>query len=173
MIQNYTTYRILELFFDYPNKKFQLREICRLIKLGMPSVKLHVERLEKEGFIEKRKETVYASHIATKNERFKLYKRNDIILRIYESGLLNFLENEFTPDAIVLFGSASRGEDIENSDLDLFIVAKEKKINLKNYEEKLKRKINILFENSTKGLPKELLNNLINGIVLYGYLKVL
>lgn len=172
MVQNYTTYRILELFFNYPTEMFQLRGICRLTKLGMPSVKLHIDRLEKEGFVEKRKGTVYASYIATKNERFRLYKRNDIILRIYESGLLNFLENEFTPDAIILFGSASRGEDIENSDLDLFIIAKERNIDLKKYERKFNRKINILFENSVKDLPKELLNNIINGVVLYGYLKV-
>ncbi len=172
MIKNYTTYKILQLFFDFPSKRFQLREICRLVKLGMPSVTLHIKRLVKEDLIEKIEEGIYPSYIATNNEIFKLYKRNDIIIRIHESGLTEFLEGEFTPDAIILFGSASRGEDIENSDIDLLIISKKKPVNLMKFEKKLNRKINILYESSTKNLPNELLNNIINGIVIYGYLKV-
>jgi|TARA_Y100000310_G_scaffold345857_1_gene471568 predicted nucleotidyltransferase len=138
----------------------------------MPSVTLHIKRLVKEDLIEKIEEGIYPSYIATNNEIFKLYKRNDIIIRIHESGLTEFLEGEFTPDAIILFGSASRGEDIENSDIDLLIISKKKPVNLMKFEKKLNRKINILYESSTKNLPNELLNNIINGIVIYGYLKV-
>ena len=46
-------------------------------------------------------------------------------------------------------------------------------IDLRKYEKILKRKINILFERNVSNIPEELLNNIINGIVLYGYLKVL
>jgi len=94
-------------------------------------------------------------------------------VNIQESGLMEFLEEEFVPSAVVLFGSASRGEDTENSDIDLLVIAKEKDVNLKKYESALGRKINMIFEDSSKGMPKELLNNVINGIVLYGYLKVI
>lgn len=172
MLQNYTTYRILQLFFNSPTKLFQLREISRLIKLGLPSVINHVKKLEKQGFIKGVKNTIYTSYTANKTERFKLYKKNDILLRIYESGLIDYLDNELSPDAIVLFGSASRGEDIEKSDIDLFILAKEKDLKLKKYENQLKRKIKPFFEEKLINLPKELLNNIINGIVLKGYLKV-
>lgn len=172
MIQNYTTYRVLQLFFDFPTKNFQLREICRILKLGMPSVTIHVKKLKKIGLIKKEKKGVYESYISNKNDLFKVYKRNDILLRLYQSGLIDFLTQSFTPDAIVLFGSASRGEDIENSDIDLFIAAKERRVNLKIFEEKLKRKINLHFESKISDLPKELLNNIINGIILDGYLKV-
>ena len=82
------------------------------------------------------------------------------------------IENKTNPDVIVLYGSASKGEDVEDSDLDLFIIAKEKPINLERFEKELNRKIHIIFENSLKRVSKEFLNNLINGIVLYGYLKV-
>jgi len=144
-----------------------------MLKLGIPSVRNHVKKLEKCGFVKKAKEGIYASYISTRNEKFKIYKRNDILLRIQESGLLYFLQDTFVPDAIVLFGSASRGEDVESSDIDLFLVAKEKEVNLKKFEETLKRKINLHFEERVSDIPKELLNNLINGIVVYGYLKVL
>ncbi len=172
MLQDYTTYRILGLFFDYPTRHFHLREICRILGLGMPSVRNHVKKLEKLNFIKKEKKGVYESCIATRNELFNAYKKNDLLLRIHESGLINFLADAFVPDAIVLFGSASRGEDVESSDIDLFLIAKEKEVDLKRFEKKLGRKIALHFESRTSDLPKELLNNVINGMVLYGYLKV-
>ena len=76
------------------------------------------------------------------------------------------------PDAIILFGSAAKGEDLKESDIDLFVLAEEKKLDLQKYEKLLGRKINILAEESFSKLSKELRNNIINGIILYGYLKV-
>jgi len=172
MIQDYTAYRVLRLFFDYPTRHFQLREICRILKLGMPSVTNHVKRLEKEGFVKKEKTGVYESYVASKNELFKVYKRNDALLRLHESGLVDFLSDRFTPDAIVLFGSASRGEDVEESDIDLLIIAKEQPIDLKKFENALKRKISLEFEQKVSDMPKDLMNNIINGIVVHGYLEV-
>lgn len=172
MIQKYTTYRILRLFFDYPTKRFQLREMCRMLKLGMPSVINHVKKLEKQQFIKKENGGVYHAYVATKNDIFKIYKRNDILIRIHDSELLEFLADVFAPDAIVLFGSASRGEDVETSDIDLFLIAKERDVDLKKFEGKLSRKISVHFEEDISKMPKELLNNIINGITLYGYLKV-
>ena len=73
---------------------------------------------------------------------------------------------------IILFGSASNGDDVEGSDIDVFIQAPEKKLNLLQYEKKLNREINLLFEENFSRLSKELKNNVINGIILKGYLKV-
>ncbi len=173
MIQNYITYRILQSFFDYPTRYFQLREISRMLKIGLPSVISHIKKLEKEGFLLKEKKRIYASYKANKKaERFKIYKKNDIILRCYESGLIEHISTNTSPNAIVLYGSAARGEDTETSDIDLFVLAKEIKIKTETFEKKLNRKIRIFFEQDIKDLPKELLNNIINGIVLYGYLKI-
>jgi len=172
MIKNHNTYRVLELFFKYPSKTFQLREISRLTNLGMPSVKLHIKALEKQGFIEKRKGAIYPNYIALRSDKFKVCKRSYNLTIIYESGLITLFENVFAPDAVVLYGSASRGEDTENSDFDLLVITKEKAISLEKFEKQFNRKIHLLFENSINSLPKELLNNIINGIVIYGYLKV-
>ena len=172
MIQNYNTYKILKLFFDFPRKKFQLRELSRKTNVGLPSVINHVKKLEKEGFVKRVSEGVYDSYVSNRNEKFKSYRKNDVLLRLKESGLVDFLADEFIPDTIVLFGSASMGEDVEESDIDLFLVAKEKDVKLENFEKSLNRKINLHFEEKISDLPKELLNNIANGIVLYGYLKV-
>ena len=75
------------------------------------------------------------------------------------------------PDVIILFGSASKGEDIEESDLDLFIQAPEKKLSLEKYEKLLNRGITLFFEENFSRLSNELKNNILNGIVLRGYIK--
>jgi predicted nucleotidyltransferase len=180
MIGKNSIYRVLQEFFDRPGHSFQLRELSRASGISFPSVREHVRSLEKGGFVRKVREGVYESYIAnTEGERFRLYKVMDMVVRIHESGLLNALERELSyPTAIVLFGSCAEGTDRESSDADIFVLVREKGINLKGYEKQLKRGISLHFMESkefkkaSKSSP-ELVNNIVNGIVLYGYLKVL
>ena len=88
-----------------------------------------------------------------------------------ESGLVDFLWNTLSPEAVILYGSHAKGEAVEDSDLDIFIIGKEKKIQLDGFEERLNKKIHLMFDN-VKHISKELKNNLVNGIVLKGYFKV-
>jgi len=76
------------------------------------------------------------------------------------------------PDVIILFGSASRGEDLKQSDVDLYLQCKEKSLELKKYEKILGRIIKIFFEEDFNKLSKEFRNNIINGVILKGYLRV-
>lgn len=50
--------------------------------------------------------------------------------------------------------------------------ASETKIDLAKYDSKLNRKINLLCEQNVNHLSKEFRNNLINGVVLYGFIKI-
>ena len=173
MIQNYSRYKLLQEFFDFPKKDFQVRELSRRIKLAQISVTNHLNLLLKETLIIKEKTHTYPSFRANiDSELFKLLKKQNLLFRIQTYGLLDMLEKEFKPNCIILFGSASRGEDTENSDIDLFVQSNESGIKLERYEKILNRKINLLFEPNIKKLNKELLNNLINGEKIYGYLKV-
>ncbi len=173
MLQKYSSYKLLQEFFNSPKKNFQMRELSRKIKLAQSSVINHLNTLAKEKIILKEKKGIYPSFRANReNEEFKLLKKQNLLWRIHKSKLLDYLEEKIKPDCIILFGSASKGEDTEESDIDLFIQAKETSLNLENYEKTLNRKINPLFEAKLKTLNKELLNNLINGQVLYGYLQV-
>jgi len=172
MIMKDNAYRILQLFFDFPTRNFQLREISRILDVGLPSVRNHVRLLEKEGFLKRERRGVYDSYVSSGNELFRSYKRNDMLIRIRESGLIGLLEDALQPDAVVLFGSGSRGEDIEGSDIDLLVIARERKLELKGCEKRLNRRISLHFEPKIQEIPKELLNNVINGIVVYGYFKV-
>jgi predicted nucleotidyltransferase len=174
MIQNYSRYRILQPFFDYPKKGFHIRELSRITKLAQISVINHLNALCKEGFIIKEKGDIYNVFKANRgNPQFKILKQQNMVLRIYASGLIRYIEEILHPNCAVLFGSASRGEDTEESDVDLFIQAEETAIDIKKYEKNLKRKINVLFEADLKSLSKELLNNIINGNIISGYLEVM
>ena len=167
----------MELFFEDPIPKgtgFQLREISRKTSIAPPSVKRYLEELEKAGLITKEKHRIqgYPIYYANRNnDYFKLLKKVTMVQNINESGLLDQINDKCMPDAIILFGSASKGEDLIDSDLDIFIQCKEKKLDLSKYEKQLNRKINPFYAEDFNGLSKELRNNIINGIVLKGYLK--
>ncbi len=169
--------KLLETFFDdpLPEGGFQLREISRKIDLAPKSVKLYLEELKKEDLIFKKEHRIhkYPVYYANRdNNYFKFLKRLNIVRRIKESGLLDYLDKSCMPDAIVLFGSASEGEDGKDSDIDLYLQCKEIKLDLKQYERKIKRKISLFFEENFDKLSNELKKNIINGDKLKGYLKI-
>ena len=73
----------------------------------------------------------------------------------------------------MVFGSYSKGEDDSESDIDIAIVTKkEAKLDLKDLEKYLRRKISI-YEIQINDSSKEFLNNLANGTVVYGFLRIL
>ena len=177
MLKKDNIYKILEVFFDNPlpeGNGFQLRELSRTVSLAPKSVKIYLETLEKENLIIKREHRIhkYPVYYANRdNEYFKFLKKLNTLRRIKESGFLDYLSDSCMPEVIVLFGSASKGEDINESDIDIFLQSKEKKLDLTKYEKILKRKINLFFEENFNKLSKELQLNMINGIILKGYLK--
>ncbi|MFH1972050.1 MAG: nucleotidyltransferase domain-containing protein [archaeon] len=172
MIQKYSRYRILEVFFRTPRHIFHIREICRLVKLSQPTVKVHLNELVSEKLILKSTEGLYGGYKANRdNESFKLLKQQNTIFLLNQSGCINLIHEKIMPQTIILFGSSTKGEDIEESDIDLFVEGKEEELDLKKFEKLLNRNINILFEDDFKKLSKELKNNLINGIKLYGFLR--
>ncbi len=173
MLQEYTRYRILQEFFDCPRKNFQMREISRNTKITQPAVINHLKALIKEEFIIRENKGIYPTYIANRdNTKFKIYKKINMLLRLYGSKLIDYIYDTCSPKVIILFGSASIGEDTEQSDIDFFVDSKTKELNLGKYEKLLKRKINILYEENFGKIAGELKNNILNGIILKGYLRV-
>jgi len=175
MWKEYNKYRVMKAFFDDPLPKgggFQLRALARKVRLAPKSVGIYLRQLEKEGLVVKEKYAAYPVYRADRDsEPFRLYKKLDTISSLFESGAVNRLQESLMPDCIVLFGSASRGEDLKGSDIDLFVQCKEAKTELGGFEKALGRKINIFFSERFGSLSKELRNNIINGTVLKGYLE--
>jgi len=172
MYREYNRYKILKLFFDEPNKKYQLRELERESGISLPSVRNHVKALEESGFIKGIETGVYKGYKLADNRKVRAYKRNDLLIRLEEIGLVDEIEKKCRPNCITLFGSAVEGKDDERGDVDIFVQSKERKIKLDEHEKKLKRNINLLFEPNVVKLNEELINSLANGITLRGFLKV-
>ncbi|MBI2085306.1 MAG: nucleotidyltransferase domain-containing protein [Candidatus Aenigmarchaeota archaeon] len=173
MLQKYNRWKVLQVFFDDPEGYFQLREMGRKVRLATVSVKLILEYLLDEGLIKTEKIKKYLVYVANRDsEAFRFLKKMNSLIMISESGILGYLGDLCMPDAIILFGSTSRGEDTKNSDIDLFLLCQEISPDLSKFEKILDRKINLLFSGNFRELSNELKNNIINGIVLKGYLKV-
>jgi len=173
MLQKWSEYSTLEQFFDFPRKSFLIRGLSRKTNLAQTSIKVHLERLESEGLLKKDDTGIYPAYKANvENPSFRLLKSQNIVLRLNQAGVIGAIEKKAYPNCIVLFGSGARGEDNENSDIDLFVQSKKHDIDLSKPEKSVNRKINILYEPNLKTLGPELLNNIVNGYVLYGYLKV-
>jgi predicted nucleotidyltransferase len=168
MLQKCSYSRILEVFFKEPTKIHFIKEIGRKISLAHTSVRNHIRELEKDELIIKKESKPFDGFIANKkNDKFLFYKQ------IYNLYSLFSLKTEviqrIAPKALVLFGSYQKGEDLEESDIDLLIISKIKKdINLEKYEKSLMRKIHITFVENINRLEENMKNNVKNGWILYG-----
>jgi len=176
MLEKSDSWVLLELFFKKPLHSFHLRELCRALKWSPTKVRSNINILKKKKLITETKEknlSIFRSNIG--NGEFKKFKTVYNILKAFE--IAEVIEKNLEDfEAVILFGSARKGEDTENSDFDICVVgAKEKDIDFKDKERELNRRISPLFIESFEKLRKknrELLNNLINGFVIKGYAKV-
>jgi len=168
--------KIREYFFVNPMSKLRVREIEKILKLPLPSVIRYCKELEEEGILMINKVGNVVFYTADKtNPNFLLDKKLFNIKLLYTSGLIEFLKIKLSNPSLIVFGSYAKGEDIENSDIDLYIETPSKKeISLKEFEKKLNRKIQIFEHTNIRGIKnKELINNIINGILLNGFVEVL
>ncbi len=177
MLQKSSTDKIAADFFMHPSKQIYLMELSRRNKLAhtvvTPAIKTLLEskiilqNIEKRG---KRKFPIYFSNLNAKE--FRKEKKIFNFSLILRSGVIEFIEEQLSPKSIVLFGSFQKGEDIETSDIDLFIECAAEKIDLSLFEQKMERKIELHFNKKFSTYSKELKNNIANGIVLSGFLEV-
>lgn len=171
MIQKCSIIKVLEVFFREPTTIHFIREIGNKIKLAPTSVKNHVNELLNMGLIKEKKSKPFDGYIANReNDRFLFNKRiyNLYTLEEFKEKIIELLH----PKAIIVFGSYLLGEDIETSDIDILIISKVKsELDLKKFEKKLKRSINILTVDKLSRLDKNIQKKIINGFVLYGGLN--
>jgi predicted nucleotidyltransferase len=176
MLQKCSIIKVADVFFDEPTKEHYLIEISRKSKIAHTSVKKHLSTLKKQSIINEHSEKkgkrdfpIYKADIG--NKEYKFYKKIHNLTKLKTTGLIDFLKDNLMPGATILFGTYARGEDIEESDIDIFVMCEKEDIDLSNFEKQLNRKIQLHFKEDFKEYPKELKNNIINGIILEGYLE--
>jgi predicted nucleotidyltransferase len=171
-------FQVAKCIFTYPNKTFHVRMLANETKLSTTAVVRSLEELEQFQIITV-EETSLTKNVKANlsSHSYPFYKTIFNLYLLKKSGIIENLVQIFKPQTIVLFGSFAKGEDIEESDIDLFIqTSQQKEISFKQkeeYEKILSRGINIHCIPSLQQASNEFKNALANGIVLYGYLKVL
>ena len=167
--------KIKEYFFVNPTAKLRVRHIEKTLKLPLPSVIRYCRELKKEGILTTIKTGNVGFYTADRtNSSFLLEKKLYNIKSLYASGLVEFLKIKLSNPSLIVFGSYARGEDIESSDIDLYLETPSKKeINLERFEKLLNRKIQVFRHKSISEIKnKRLANNILNGIVLNGFVEV-
>tara|TARA_Y100000296_G_scaffold85473_1_gene121503 strand:+ start:3477 stop:3989 length:513 start_codon:yes stop_codon:yes gene_type:complete len=161
----------LELFFKDNFRRINVREYARLQKISPPSASKILNNFSFEKLLIKENYKNYQYYLANKeNPLFINLSRLYWQQKLESSGLLNYFQKETINPLIILFGSFSKAEINENSDIDISIFTSSKvKLNIKKFEKKLGRKIQLfIFKDSKEVKNKHLLNNIYNGLIISG-----
>lgn len=166
--------KIKEFFFINPTKKIRVRQLERELKLPLPSIIRYLKEL-KEGYIIKSEEitNIIVFSADRTSKQFLLEKTLFNIKQLHESKLINKFIEEFNNPPIILFGSYSKGEDVEDSDIDIYIESPRKLKDLRFFDKKFNKEIQLFIYKKMQDIEnKNLANNIINGIKLNGYVEV-
>lgn len=162
----------LKPFFEDCYRRINVREYSRLMKISPPTASKILFDFNKEGLLQIEKDRNYIFYYSNKNNKLFI-DLSRIYWKIKLSELINYLNQSLTNPSIILFGSLSKAEVKEDSDIDICIIGHKKELNFKNFEKNLKRKIQLFFFSSIEDIKnKELTNNIINGYLLGGRFKL-
>ncbi len=168
-----TAWKVLIPIFQYPLRGLSAREIARMAGISHTATLKILKRFETEGIVKiEKRGKLWLVTAAVDNPEFIKLKKLYNLLSLEE--FTGFLVSNYPIEVIILFGSYAEGRDTERSDIDVYVGYGEIRItekDLKKFEEKLKRKIQI-FTGNLKNFPKELKENILNGVKLWGWLKL-
>lgn len=167
--------RITAYFFRNPTAQLRVRHIERIVKVPLPAAIRYAKELEEEGVLKKSIVSEVTTYSADRTSPVFLFKKRLFNLeQLQTEGLLDFLKQELSNPPLILFGSYARGEDTETSDVDIYIETPAKEtLNVAAFEKKLERKIQLFPYPSLSSVNnKQLANNILNGIILNGFIEV-
>jgi len=161
----------LKPFFEDNYRRINIREYARIRKIAPPTASKLLGNFYNKSLLKKEADRIYIYYYANKENNLfidlsRIYWK--IILK--NSGIIDFFEKEFLNPLIILFGSLAKAEAKKDSDVDLAVFAEsKKKPDLKDFEKKLKREIQLfVFKNMASVKNKELLKNIFNGYKIRG-----
>jgi len=136
-----TTLKVLEFFFANSMKEFHEREIVRNAEISKGSANKILRHLANLALLLREKKGRMAFYRLNAENPF--VKQLKIISNLWR--LREFIEeNRERAKKIILFGSCAEGTDVRESDIDVFILASEKKAvkeSVSRFNRKSERKI--------------------------------
>jgi predicted nucleotidyltransferase len=170
--------RVLYWFFSYPAEEVGLSELAEELRISKSTANKVVGMLSKEGFLQVRN---FGNlwRISCNREHTYNYSRKIAynLMTIYECGILSDIREKFPgARAIVLFGSYRKGDDTQESDIDIAVEVAQGEAQVQHLGTirqigfRQNVKVNALVF-SRKKIDINLFANIANGIVLEGFLE--
>lgn len=140
--------KVLDFLIDAQNGEFERIDIEKKIGISKAGVNLALKELVKYGLIDK-----------TTKGRSNLYKADFVHPVVKQVKFLktvikiNSLVNKikFLSKKIIIFGSSGRGENTPKSDIDLFVLTRDKEaVKAKIKRDKFGKKIQLVLKNPTE-----------------------
>lgn len=143
-----TQQNVLTILYGQPNKSFYTKEILRLTKMGVATIKRELDRMLKAGILTMRK--IGNQHHYQANPDCPIF--NEVLGIVNKTfGLADVIKIALIPlkdkiDCAFIFGSVAKSKETNSSDIDLMIIGDvsfgEVIQNLFSVQESLRRDIN-------------------------------
>ena len=175
-------FSIAEAIFNYPHRSFHIRELTKTSSCSTTAIVDGANILENYKIIKIEENNITKNIKADlDSDAYYHYKLIFNLYRLMRYSIVDNLKDYFNnPECIVVFGSFAKGEDVENSDIDILIISSSEKPKSKNFDDfinifrkEFNRDINIIVLKSLEKAVDSFKNSISNGIVLHGYLKVI
>lgn len=179
MFEEHAGVRVMKVFLDDPTKEVHVREVANLSKVSPGSAKKYLDVLYNEKLLLRRRQAnllLYRGNL--ENPAFRQMKIAYSSHKLMKCGLVDWLVSALSPISITLFGSVARGEDDKRGDIDIFVIAKKREVDLLKFEETLDRRINLIVYDSKTWQKKAKEDRpfydsvTLEGVALYGELPV-
>lgn len=166
---------IAELFFNNAAKHWHFEEILNQTGISRSKASKWLSRLTNENIIKRVKPRKKMPHYVANFDHpsYRNKKKLHTHTRFYETGFLDHLLSLPKAKTVILFGSFSRADWYEDSDIDVFIFGSDEGFEKIRYECKLHHDIQIFSAQTKKDLKKfgsDLIHNILKGDLIKGEL---
>ncbi len=165
--------KLTELFYNHPTKHWHFEQLRQQAQLSRAQTNEWIKKLRKDNLIlrvkPQKKMPYYLANY--QHPHYKNSKRLYALQQLHESGLLDYLASLENAQAVILFGSFSRWDWYEGSDIDIFVYGDVQNVYVGEFIPKLKRDIQVFTGKNKTDLQyigSALLKNIIKGITIKG-----
>ena len=145
IFEKYAYWKVIKYFALHSTSDIYVNKLAREINLSSGMCSQILRDLVLFGILDMKKLGNAHYYKLKINYLTNELKRMIGIVQLYKNEIVDKINNTYSDDiSIALYGSYSKGDFTEKSDIDILVITQEKpKVNLKDLEEKLKIEINV------------------------------
>lgn len=166
-----------ELFYNHPTKHWHFEQLLHESGLSRAQTNEWIQKLKHNHLITRIKSRGKMPYYVANYEHphYQNSKRLYALQKLHDCGLLDYLASLDKAEVVILFGSFSRWDWYDGSDIDIFMYGNADNVFVGKFESALKREIQIFSGKNEQDLTQmgpALLRNIIKGISIKGTLPI-